>query len=214
VTQTGLSAAEAASRLRQDGPNDVPEKRTHPVRTFLGKFWGLSAWMLELMAVLSFALHKRTDLVIVFTLLVVNAVVSFLQEQRASAAVAALRTRLHVTSRVLRDARWSVVPARDLVVGDVVRVRRGDFIPADARVLDGDIQVDQSTLTGESQDVARKTDDPLYSGSIVRRGEATAVVVATGTRTYFGRTTVLVADARPKLHVEEVVARVVRWLLF
>ena len=210
--QTGLSTAEAATRLRQHGPNDVPEKRAHPVWAFLEKFWGLSAWMLELMAVLSFVLHKRTDLVIVLALLVVNAVVSALQERSASTALAALRSRLRVTSRVLRDAHWSVAAARDLVVGDVVRVRVGDFIPADAQVIDGDIRVDQSTLTGESQEVARTTDDRLYSGSTVRRGEATAVVVATGTETYFGRTTELVAGARPKLHVEEVVARVVRWL--
>jgi H+-transporting ATPase len=212
-TPIGLSAGEAAQRLRERGPNDVPEKRPHSLRTFLGKFWGLSAWMLEVMAALSLVLHKRTDLVIVLALLVLNAVVSFLEEHNASTAVAVLRNRLRVTSRVLRDARWSEVPARDLVVDDVVRVRRGDFIPADARLLDGEIQVDQSTLTGESQAVARKTGDVVYSGSTVRQGEATAVVTATGATTYFGRTTVLVESARPQLHVETVVARIVRWLL-
>lgn len=211
--QTGLSGAEARARLERNGPNDVPEKHAHPLALFLRKFWGLSAWMLELIAILSFVLHKYTDLGIVLALLLVNAVISFLQEQRASAAVAALRSRLQVMSRVLRDGSWQVLPARELVSGDVVRVRTGDFIPADVQLLDGELHVDQSALTGESQELTKTTGDILYSGSVARQGEATAVVVATGVRTYYGRTTQLVAGARPKLHVEEVVTRVVKWLL-
>ena len=210
--QTGLSAAAAKARLAHEGPNDVPEKHPHPVLLFASKFWGLSAWMLELIAALSFLLHKYTDLGVVLGLLVVNAVVSFFQEQRASAAVAALRHRLQVMSRVLRDGNWQPLPAPELVAGDVVRIRTGDFIPADVQVVDGDVRVDQSALTGESRELARGVDDLLYSGAVVRQGEATAVVVATGVRTYFGRTTQLVASARPKLHVEEVVSRVVKWL--
>ncbi len=210
--QTGLSGVEAKARLERNGPNDVPEKRTHPLARFARKFWGLSAWMLELIAVLSLILNKYTDLAIVLALLVVNAIISFLQEQRASAAVAALRSRLQVMSRVMRDGSWQALPARELVPGDVVRVRSGDFVPADTQILDGELHVDQSALTGESQELEKATDAILYSGSIVRQGEATAVVVATGVNTYFGRTTQLVASARPKLHVEEVVRRVVKWL--
>jgi H+-transporting ATPase len=210
--QTGLTGVEARARLERTGPNDVPEKHAHPLVLFVRKFWGLSAWMLELIGVLCFLLRKFTDLWIVLALLVVNAVISFLQEQRASAAVAALRSRLQVTSRVLRDGSWRVLPARELVPGDVVRVRTGDFVPADVRVGDGELRVDQSALTGESQELQKTTDDVLYSGSVVRQGEATAVVVATGARTYFGRTTELVASAHPKLHVEAVVSRVVKWL--
>lgn len=211
--QTGLSGAAAKAAKARSGPNDVPEKRAHPLALFLRKFWGLSAWMLELIAVLSFFLHKLTDFAIVLALLVVNAVIGFLEEQRASAAVAALRSRLQVTSRVLRDGSWQVVAARELVPGDVVRLRTGDFVSADVQVLEGELHVDQSALTGESQELSKTTDGILYSGSVVRQGEATGVVVATGVKTYFGRTTQLVAGARPKLHVEEVVTRVVEWLL-
>ncbi len=168
--------------------------------------------MLELIAGLSFVLHKWTDLWVALAPLVVNAVLSFLQEQRASAAVTALRRRLRVTARVLRDGSWSGIPARELVVGDVVRVRDGDFVPADVQLFEGTLQVDQSALTGESREVARATDDPIHSGSVVRHGEATGVVIATGTRTFFGRTIELVDSARPKLHVEEVITRVVKWL--
>ncbi len=210
--ETGLSNAIAESRLRRDGPNDVPEQKSHPVLRFLRKFWGLSAWMVELIAALSFILHKNTDFVIALALLLVNAALSFLQEQRASAAVNALRKRLQVSGRVLRDRAWKLISAHDLVCGDVIRLRSGDFVPADAQMIAGELQIDQSALTGESQEISRSADELLYSGSIVRHGEATAVVVATGVRTYYGRTTQLVQSAHPKLHIEEVITRVVRWL--
>jgi plasma-membrane proton-efflux P-type ATPase len=208
----GLAGAEAAARLECAGPNEVPEKTAHPFLGFARKFWGLSAWMLELIVLLSFVLGKTADLWVALSLLVVNAVLSFLQEQRASAAVAALRRQLQVTARVLRDGRWQLVPARCLVPGDVIRVRSGDFVPADGQVISGELRIDQSALTGESQELRKTADEALFSGSIVRQGEATALVVATGVRTYFGRTTQLVESAHPKLHVEEVITGVVKWL--
>lgn len=210
--KTGLTGVEAKSRLERDGSNEVPEKKSHPVISFVGKFWGLSAWMLELIAVLSFGLGKTADFWVAVALLVVNAVLSFLQEQRASAAVAALRRRLQVTARVLRDGRWASMPARELVSGDVVRLRTGDFVPADSEIAEGTLKIDQSALTGESRELTRGPQEIVYSGSIVRQGEASAVVTATGTRTYFGRTTELVEHAEPKLHIEEVISRVVQWL--
>jgi plasma-membrane proton-efflux P-type ATPase len=212
-SETGLSKAEAGLRLTKDGPNEVPEKPIHPVLRFAKKFWGLSAWMIELIAVLSLVLHKRADLCFALALLVGNAILSFLQEQRASAAVVALRKKLQVTARILRDSSWQLVAARELVTGDIVRVRAGDFVPADLQLCDGALRVDQSALTGESSEVDKKTNDSLYAGSTVRDGESKGVVVATGARTYFGRTTQLVESARPKLHVEEVTSRVVRWLM-
>jgi plasma-membrane proton-efflux P-type ATPase len=169
--------------------------------------------MIELIALLSLVLHKWADLSVALGLLVVNAVLSFLQEDRASVAVSALRHRLQVTARVLRDGAWKSLPARDLVPGDVVRMRAGDLVPGDVQIIDGAVQVDQSVLTGESRELTKTSDDLVYSGSTVREGEATAVVVATGVRTYFGRTTQLVESAHPKLHVEEVITRVVKWLL-
>ena len=211
--ETGLAKADADARLVKQGPNEVPEKRRRPVLRFAKKFWGLSAWMIELIAVLSFALHKHADMWIAVALLVANAILSFFQEERASAAVTALRSKLRVTARVLRDKRWQAVPARELVTGDIVRVRAGDFVPADVQLCDGNLRIDQSALTGESREVDKAASLVLYAGSTVRDGEATGVVVATGARTYFGRTTELVIGAHPKLHVEEVISRVVRWLL-
>ena len=212
TSAAGLTEREASARLAREGPNEVPEAPSHPILRLLGKFWGLSAWMLEMIAGLSLALHKRADFWIALALLFVNAILSFLQEQRASSAVAALRRRLQVTARAFRDGVWRLVPARELVTGDVVRLRAGDFVPADARALDGDLRVDQSALTGESLELPKRAGDALFAGSVVRRGEATAVVTATGARTYFGRTTHLIESARPKLHVEEITTRLVRWL--
>ncbi len=168
--------------------------------------------MLELIIVLSAALGKFSDLVVVSALLVVNAVLSFMQEHRAAGVVETLRRRLQVSARVRREAIWQVVPARDLVPGDIVRVRPGDIVPADLKLLAGALSVDQSALTGESKDADKAPGDVVSSGSMVRRGEGNAVVMLTGAKTFFGRTTELVQQARPKLHIEAVVATVVRWL--
>jgi plasma-membrane proton-efflux P-type ATPase len=209
----GLTESDAQGRLARDGANEVLDPPAHRFRQFAKKFWGVSAWMIELIVVLSAVLHRHADMAIGLALLVVNAVLGFAQERRASTVIEALKQRLQITARVLRDARWRGVPARELVAGDVVRVRAGDFVPADMQILAGDVQVDQSALTGESQLVDRATDAAVHAGSTVRNGEATGVVTATGGRTSFGETTQLVQSAHPRLHVEVVIARVVRWLL-
>ena len=209
---TGLARADVDARRKEHGFNEVAEQKGHPVLRFLGKFWGVSAWMLELIMILSAVLRKYSDLAVVGALLVVNAVLSFLQEQRAAGAVETLRRRLQVSARVLRDSSWQVIPSRELVPGDIVRMRAGDIIPADIKLLTGALNVDQSALTGESADVGKQPADMLSSGSVVRRGEGNGVVVLTGAQTYFGRTTELVQQARPTLHIEAVVAKVVRWL--
>ncbi len=208
----GLTRTAAQALIQEHGYNEVAERPEHPLRRFLGKFWGLSAWMLELIIVLSAVLGKYSDLAVVAALLILNAVLAFAQERRAAGVVQALRRRLQVSTRVLRDATWQVIAARELVPGDIVRIRSGDIVPADLKLLNGALSVDQSALTGESKDIDKVAGDDLFSGSVVRRGEGNAQVMLTGARTLFGRTTELVQQARPKLHIEAVVARVVRWL--
>lgn len=210
--ENGLTLADVNARLKEHGYNEVVEEKGHPILNFLRKFWGVSAWMLELIMVLSAVLGKYSDLVVVGALLVINAVLGFIQERRAAGVVEALRRRLQVNTRVLRDSNWQVIPARELVPGDIVRVRSGDIIPADLKLLTGALSVDQSALTGESRDVDKTSGQVVSSGSIVRRGEGNGVVILTGAKTYFGRTTELVQQARPKLHIEAIVAKLVRWL--
>jgi H+-transporting ATPase len=210
---TGLKSTEVENRLKQYGYNEVVEKKVNPAARFAKNFWGLTAWMLEIIIILSYFLHRYADLYIVTGLLFFNSILGFAEEQKASSAVEALKKKLQVNARVLRDGAWATVPSRELVPGDVVRVRSGDFVPADVKILHGELEVDQSALTGESMAVRKESDAVLYSGSIVKRGEANGIIVSTGIKTYFGRTAQLVQIARPKLHMEEVVSNVVKWLL-
>ncbi len=190
----------------------MPEKKTSPLLRFAKKFWGFTAWMLEVIIILSWILQRYADLYIVLGLLIFNSILGFVEEQRASSSVDALKEKLRINARVLRDGVWKTIAARELVLGDVVRSRAGDFVPADEKLVTGNLEIDQSALTGESMVVEKKPSDVLYSGSVVKRGEANGVVVSTGVKTFLGRTTELVQLARPKLHMEEVVSSVVRWL--
>ncbi|MDA8333936.1 MAG: plasma-membrane proton-efflux P-type ATPase [Peptococcaceae bacterium] len=209
----GLRTDIAAERVKAYGYNEVVEKKVSPIIRFIKRFWGLTPWMLEITIILCIILNKYLDMYMISALLLLNAILGFAQEHRAANAIETLKQKLKVNSRVLRDGNWLVLPARDLVPGDVVRVRGGDFIPADLKILKGDLEIDQSALTGESLTVAKGKEDTVYSGSIVKSGEANTLVVLTGTKTYFGRTAELVQVAKPKLHSEAVIAQVVKWLL-
>ena len=210
---SGLQDAEARDRQIQYGFNEVPEKKTNPLLGFLKKFWGVTAWMLELIILLSFLLNKPSDAYIVIGLLVFNAMIGFIQEQHAARAVESLKKKLQINAKVLRGGAWKTVPARELIPGDIIRVRIGDFVPADIKITLGMVGVDQSALTGESLESEKNAGEVIFSGSIVKRGEATGIVVLTGARTYFGRTVELVQIARPKLHIESIISRVTQWLL-
>lgn len=210
---TGLSGAEASRRLQQYGPNEVRERPRSPWVALAGKLWGPVPWMLQAAAVLSLALGRTADALIILFLLVFNAAVGYLQEHRADNALALLRRRLAVNARVLRDGQWRLIAARELVPGDLVHVRAGDILPGDLRLLDGHLLLDQSALTGEA--FPREASPPAvaYAGSVVQRGEATGEVIATGPRTYFGRTAQLVQAARTVTHLEETIFAIVRYLV-
>ena len=211
--KNGLSAIEVTKRINDYGYNEIPEKKANPYISFAKKFWGPTAWMLEAVIVLSLILDNYLDMYIIVALLLLNAVLGFFQEQKASNAVDILKQKLRVNARTLREGKWQVIPARELVFGDIVRIRAGDFVPADVKLLDGPLEVDQSALTGESLTVSKEKSDMLFSGSIIKSGEANALVVLTGNKTYFGKTTELVQFARPRLHSEEVISQIVKWLL-
>ena len=210
--ETGLTAAEAAQRREKYGYNEVAEEKERPLLKLLAKFWSLSAWMLELIMLLSACLKRYPDLAVVGVLLVLNAVVGFAQEHRAAGVVAVLRKRLQVNARVRRGGAWQLLPARELVPGDIIRVRPGDIAPTDAKILSGELSADLSALTGESKDADLSPGGLLPSGAIVRRGEGTGVVMLTGAKAAWGRTSELVRTAQPKLHIEAVIAKIVRWL--
>jgi H+-transporting ATPase len=208
-----LTTGEASERLASHGPNEVSEPRESAWLAFARKFWSPVPWMLEAAIVLTVILGRLADAAIIFSLLLFNAVVSYVQENRAGDALALLRKRLAIDSRVLRDGEWKLIPARELVPGDVVHVRVGDIVPADLQLLDGNVQLDQSALTGESVPREAAAPDAIYSGSVVRRGEATGEVTATGAKTYFGKTTQLVQAARTETHLEVIIFSIVKYLM-
>ena len=210
----GLTQAEAARRLAQYGPNEIVEKKTNLILKFLSYFWGPIPWMIEAAVVLSAVDRHWPDFGIILLLLLANAVVGFWEEHQAGNAIAALKAKLAIKARVIRDGKWVTPAARELVPGDVIRVRIGDIVPADARLLDGDpIEVDQSALTGESLPAARKSGEAVFSGSIVRQGEINAMVYATGENTYFGKTAELVEEAQTGSHFQRAVLRIGNYLI-
>ena len=210
----GLSQAEAQKRLTQYGPNEIEEKETNPFLKFLTYFWGPIPWMIEAAVILSAVARHWPDFGIILLLLVANAVVGFWEEHQAGNAIATLKAKLAVKARVKRDRKWITTEARELVPGDVILVRLGDIIPADARLLEGDpIEVDQSALTGESLPATRKSGEPVFSGSIIRQGEIDALVYATGTNTYFGKTAQLVQEAKTISHFQRAVLKIGNYLI-
>lgn len=213
-SETGLSVAEAEHRLREVGPNEIVEKKANPIVKFLLYFWGPIPWMIEAAAVISIIIHHISDFFIISALLLMNAVVGFWQEHKADNAIELLKKRLAPTARVLRDGAWKEVPARELVPGDIVRVRLGDIVPADLKLIEGDyLQIDESALTGESLPVEKHVPDVAYSGSVIHQGEMNALVATTGMNTYFGKTASLVEEARTESHFQKAIVKIGDYLI-
>src|SRR5271170_5069728 len=210
----GLSEAEAQKRLTQYGPNEIAEKKTNEILKFLTYFWGPIPWMIEAAVILSGVVRHWMDFFIILLLLGSNAVVGFWEEHQAGNAIAALKARLAVNARAKRDGKWTTPKASELVPGDVIRLRLGDIIPADTRLLAGDsVEVDQSALTGESLPASRKPGEAVFSGSIIRQGEIGALVYATGANTYFGKTAQLVQGAHTVSHFQRAVLKIGNYLI-
>jgi H+-transporting ATPase len=210
----GLTGEEVQRCLEKYGYNEIEEKKTSPVLKFLSYFWGPIPIMIIIAAILSAVLRHWPDVGVILVLLLVNAVVGFREEYQADSAIAALKKRLALKARVLRDGEWMTIPARELVPGDIIRLRIGEIIPADAKLLEGDpVQVDQSALTGESLPVEHKPGDAVFSGSVLKRGEIEALVYATGKSTYYGKTAELVESAVTRSHLQRAVIKIADYLL-
>ena len=210
VASNGLASAEAHSRLQKDGPNAMPDVSAHPLRNALAKFWAPVPWLLEASIVLQVVLHKYAEAAVIAGLLVFNAALAYFQEGRAQATLKALNSRLALNASVERDGVWKTVPAKELVRGDLVKLSLGGVVAADVHLIGGSVLLDQSMLTGESLPIEAGAGVDTYAGALVRRGEATAVVTATGVHTKFGRTAELVRTARAASSQQKAVLRIVR----
>jgi len=210
IALTGLTSDEAHTRLEKDGPNAMPDTSAHPLRNAVAKFWAPVPWLLEASIVLELALHKYYEAAVIAALLIFNAALAYFQESRAQATLTALKSRLALNASVQRDGAWKTVPAAELVCGDFVKLSLGGVVAADVHLTGGSVELDQSMLTGESLPIEASPGVDTYAGALVKRGEATAVVTATGERTKFGRTAELVRTAHVVSTQQAAVLKIVR----
>ncbi len=213
--EKGLTTQEAEELLKKHGENILELKKPSIWLRLFTFFWGPIPWMIEIAAVLSGYLERWPDLIMILALLFINAALGFFQEFKANNAIEALKSKLALKARVLRDGTWQSIEARLLVPGDVVAVKLGNIIPADIKLASGEyLSVDQSALTGESLPVDKKVGDTAYSGTTAKLGEMTGIVAETGLNTFFGKTAKLVATAKTKSHFQQAVLKIGHFLIF
>ncbi|XP_070033138.1 ATPase 9, plasma membrane-type-like [Nicotiana tomentosiformis] len=215
-SREGLTNEEGQNRLQIFGHNKLEEKKENKVLKFLGFMWNPLSWVMEAAAVMSIALANGggkppdwPDFVGIVVLLIINSTISFIEENNAGNAAAALMANLAPKTKILRDGKWSEEEASILVPGDMISVKLGDIIPADARLLEGDpLKIDQAALTGESLPVTKQPGDQVFSGSTVKQGEIEAVVIATGVHTFFGKAAHLVDSTNQVGHFQKVLTSI------
>jgi len=214
TTIDGLSTNEADNRVKKFGYNEIVEIKKNSFLEFFKRYWGPMPWLLEFAIVLTVILKHYTESGIIFTLLTINAIIGYLQSQNSQKAVEMLKKKLEIKAKVLRDGKWILKEAKDIVPGDIITIKLGDLVPADVNIVSGEVSVDESALTGESLPKNLHQSDTIYSSSIVKRGEAKCVVVNTGANTYFGKTVELVKIAKPKSRQEELMISIVRYMMY
>ncbi|MEM3791366.1 MAG: plasma-membrane proton-efflux P-type ATPase [Candidatus Micrarchaeaceae archaeon] len=213
-SEDGLSEAEATKRIGEYGYNEIEEKKKSRAAKFLSKFIGPIPFMLEIVIIISFVLRKIDDFSITLALLIFNALVSYKEESGAEKTVEMLKEKIKVKTRVLRDGSWKLIDAKLIVPGDVIRLRFGDIAPADSIIMeDSSLFVDESQITGESFEVEKKKDNKIYSGSVIKRGEAKCIVVATGKNSEYGKVIKLVNEARAPSHLERSIENIALYLI-
>ena len=213
-SENGLTRDQVEEKQLNYGYNEITEKKKSTLRKFLQYFWGPIPWMIEIAIILSAVVRDWTDFGIILILLITNAIVGFIEEHQADNAIQALKNKLALSARALRDSEWKSIPSRDLVPGDVIRLRMGDIVPADAIMMECEnLKVDQSALTGESLPVDKKENDEIFSGSVIKQGESTAIVTGTGKNTFFGKTTSLVEETKSISHFQKAVLKIGNYLI-
>lgn len=213
-SEKGLSPAEAEKRAGQFGYNEVPEKKENIAAEFLSHFWGPIPWLLELATIMCYFIGDKFDALVLAFIVVLNGSVAFYNEHDSKKALQLLKRKLTIKTRVLRGGEWKTMDARELVPGDMIMAGLGDVVPADAKIISGSVSADQAALTGESLPVEARGGEVLFTGSIIKRGEAHCVVVNTGMRTYFGKTVELVNIAKPKSKTEEIMFTLSKYVTY
>jgi H+-transporting ATPase len=211
--EKGLDPSQVLERLNKYGYNEIPSKKSNQILLFLKKFWGFTPLMLIIAIVLELFIGKDFEAIIITILLFFNSIIAYIQEKKARSALALLKSQLQINSRVKRQGQWILIPAKNLVPDDIIRLRTGDFVPADIIILDGFVEVDQSAITGESLLSEKQINQIIYAGSIIKRGEITGRIKSTAKQTFFGRTINLVEIATPKYYIQIITSRLIKWLI-
>lgn len=210
----GLNSADAGNRLDKFGYNELIEKKRNLFLEFIQRYWGPMPWLLELAMGLSFILRHYLEGIIIFVLLTMNSIIGQIHAQGSQKAIELLKKKLAIQARILRDGKWITKEAREIVPGDIMAIKLGDIVPADAKIIAGELSVDNSALTGESMPVKAQESDIIYSGSVIRQGEAKCIILNTGANTYFGKTAELVKIAKPTSHQQQIMMTVVKYMMY
>ncbi|MCK9425712.1 MAG: plasma-membrane proton-efflux P-type ATPase [Ignavibacteriaceae bacterium] len=214
TTADGLADSEVKDRLEKFGKNEIVEKKQNSLLEFILRYWGPMPWLLEIALGLAFALNHYFEGIIIFILLTTNAIIGQIHAGSSQKVIDLLKNKLAVRSKVLRNKKWAEEDAKGIVNGDIISIKLGDIVPADAKIISGELSIDQSALTGESLPTEAHPSDIIYSGSVVTRSEATGIVVNTGANTFFGKTAELVKIAKPKSHQEAIMMAVVKYMIY
>jgi len=214
TSSDGLSSEEAAARAVKYGLNEIKEIKRNAFLDFVKRYWGPMPWLLEFAIILTIVLQHYVESVIIFVLLTINAVIGYFQSQNSQKAVEILKRKLKIYAKVLRDGKWVLLEAKEIVPGDVITIKLGDLVPADVVIISGEVSADESALTGESLPKNLHPADIIYSSSIIKRGESKCVAVNTGTNTFFGKTVELVKIAKPKSRQEELMLSIVKYMMY
>jgi Ca2+-transporting ATPase len=212
ASEKGLSSADAAERLKVYGPNQIREaERVHPIIIFLGQFKNPMVWILLAAMVISLVVKEYVDFYVIGAIVILNAILGFVQEYRAERAIEALKKLISLKATVLRDGHESQVNASEVVPGDIVLLETGDKVPADARLIEVlNLQTQEAALTGESTPVRKEVltlkkevtigdrANMVFSGTVVTNGHARVLVTGTGMHTEIGKIARMIQDAEPE----------------
>jgi H+-transporting ATPase len=212
--ETGLNDADLQAKRKQYGYNEIPEKQVSPVMGTLKRMWGPVPWLLEAAMIFELFMGKGVQAAVVFLLLVFSALIGEIQEKRAKKAIGFLHQQLQISVRALRNGIWQTIPSRELVPGDIVHARVGDIVPADIEIINGNVSVNESALTGESIDVTKEAGETIFSASTISHGEVIGCVSAIGVKSSYGKTADLVRTAEAPGRLQVLLLNIVRYLAY
>lgn len=208
----GLTKKEAEQKLKKDGLNEVPEPKYNFWKEFAGKLWNLSAWILEGALLLEFILGKWIQSLFVLGMLLFAAWNGASKKKQSRRVLDNISHQLTPMVAVERDGKWIKINSKELVVGDLIDLQNGDVLAADAKIVQGSLSFDESSITGESKAVKKEVDQEAYAGTTVVSGHGLAIVTATGKNSRSGKTINLINNSAAPGHLQQLLTKIIYYL--